>query len=107
MHYRGFCVVVDVGREHLSVADIKMEKDRGVVLASERYGSAECWKYFANDGVIQRRREGGEGELGESAIVRVLKVGTATCILNLSCVVQKSNMFQIHFSECISAARLS
>ncbi|CAG07219.1 unnamed protein product [Tetraodon nigroviridis] len=51
-----------------------MEKDRGVVLASEKYGNAECWKYFANDGVIQRRKEGGEGELGGNAIVRVFKV---------------------------------
>lgn len=54
-----------------------MEKDRGVVLASERYGTAECWKYFANDGVIQRRREGGEGEMRGNAIVRVFKVSTA------------------------------
>lgn len=51
-----------------------MEKDRGVVLASERYGSAECWKYFANDGVIQRRREGGEGQPRENSIVGIFKV---------------------------------
>lgn len=50
-----------------------MEEDRGVVLASERYGTAESWKYFANDGVIQRRREGGEGQLRGNAIVRVFK----------------------------------
>lgn len=54
-----------------------MEKARGVVLASERYGNAESWKYFAKDGVIQRRREGGEGELSGNAIVRVFKVSTA------------------------------
>lgn len=54
-----------------------MEADRGVVVASERYGNAERWKYLANDGVIQRRREGGEGELRGNAIVRVFKVSTA------------------------------
>lgn len=74
MRYTGFCVVVDEASEHLSLSDAPMEKDRGVVLASERYGNAECWKYFTNDGVIQRRREGGEGELRGNAIVRVFKV---------------------------------
>lgn len=54
-----------------------MEEDRGVVLASERYGTAESWKYFANDGVIQRRREGGEGQLRGNAVVRVFKVSPA------------------------------
>ncbi|XP_011602569.2 RUS family member 1 [Takifugu rubripes] len=44
-----------------------METDRGVVLASERYGRAECWKYVANDGAIERRREGGESR-GNSVV---------------------------------------
>lgn len=55
-----------------------MEKGREAALASERYGSAGCWNYFTNDGVIERRREEGEGKVrGENAIVRVFKVRTA------------------------------
>lgn len=54
-----------------------MEKDRGVVLASERYGRAECWKYVANDGAIERRREGGEGESRGNPVVGAFKVSPA------------------------------
>ncbi|KAM9844301.1 RUS family member 1 [Aulostomus maculatus] len=39
-----------------------MERDPGVEVAAERYGSAESWKYFTKDGVMERRRDGGEGE---------------------------------------------
>lgn len=52
-----------------------MEKDGGVVVASERYGRAECWKYIANDGVIQRRREAGESR--GNSIVGAFKVSSA------------------------------
>ncbi|KAA8585444.1 hypothetical protein FQN60_004138 [Etheostoma spectabile] len=38
-----------------------MHTDRDVVLATERYGSAESWMYFAKDRVMERRRNGSEG----------------------------------------------
>ncbi|KAK2893502.1 hypothetical protein Q8A73_015986 [Channa argus] len=50
-----------------------MEEDRGVVLATERYGSAESWKYLAKDGVIERRRDGSDGESRGNSIVGVFK----------------------------------
>uniref|UniRef100_A0A671Y9X2 RUS family member 1 n=1 Tax=Sparus aurata TaxID=8175 RepID=A0A671Y9X2_SPAAU len=50
-----------------------MEGDRGVVLATERYGSAESWKYFGKDGVMERRRDGGESESRGKSIVGVFK----------------------------------
>lgn len=53
------------------------EKDRGVVLVSETYGRAERWKYVANDGAIERRREGGEGESRGNSVVGAFKVSTA------------------------------
>lgn len=51
-----------------------MEKGRGVVLATETYGSAESWKYFGKDGVMERRRGGSEGESRGNSIVGVFKV---------------------------------
>ncbi|KAM9346557.1 RUS family member 1 isoform 1-T2 [Symphorus nematophorus] len=50
-----------------------MEKDRGAVLATERYGSAESWKYFAKDGVMERRRDGGEAVSRGNSVVGVFK----------------------------------
>lgn len=50
-----------------------MEKDRGVVLATERYGSAESWRYFGEDGVMERRRDGSEGESRGKSMVAVFK----------------------------------
>ncbi|XP_070779682.1 RUS family member 1 isoform X1 [Enoplosus armatus] len=50
-----------------------MEKDRGEVLATERYGSAESWKYFGKDGVMERRRDGSGGESRGNSIVGVFK----------------------------------
>ncbi|XP_040918871.1 RUS1 family protein C16orf58 homolog [Toxotes jaculatrix] len=50
-----------------------MENDSGVVLATERYGSAESWKYFAKDGVIERRRDGSEGESRGNTLIGVFK----------------------------------
>ncbi|XP_070704191.1 RUS family member 1 [Pempheris klunzingeri] len=48
-----------------------METEGGVVLATERYGSAEFWKYFRKDGVMERRRDGGESR--GNSIVGVFK----------------------------------
>lgn len=45
-----------------------------MVLATERYGSAESWKYFGKDGVMERRRDGGESESRGKSIVGVFKV---------------------------------
>ncbi|XP_074512053.1 RUS family member 1 [Sebastes fasciatus] len=50
-----------------------METERGVVLATERYGSAESWKYVAKDAVMERRRDGSEGESRGNSIVGVFK----------------------------------
>lgn len=60
-----------------------METDRGVVLATERYGSAESWKYFAKDAVMERRRDGGEGESRGNSIVGVFKVRIYNKIIHL------------------------
>lgn len=46
-----------------------MDKNAGLVLATERYGSGQAWKYVEKDGAIQRRRDGGEaGSRGNSVI---------------------------------------
>ncbi|XP_063761050.1 RUS1 family protein C16orf58 homolog isoform X2 [Eleginops maclovinus] len=50
-----------------------METDRCVVLATERYGSAESWKYCAGDEVLERKRDGSEGESRGNIIVRGFK----------------------------------
>uniref|UniRef100_A0A3P8RM43 RUS family member 1 n=1 Tax=Amphiprion percula TaxID=161767 RepID=A0A3P8RM43_AMPPE len=50
-----------------------MEKDPGVVLATERYGSAESWKYLCKDGVMERRRDGSEGESRGNSVIGVFK----------------------------------
>ncbi|XP_078125769.1 RUS family member 1 isoform X2 [Sander vitreus] len=50
-----------------------MHTDRGVVLATERYGSAESWMYFAKDRVMERRRDGSEGESRGNSIIGVFK----------------------------------
>ncbi|XP_044187969.1 RUS1 family protein C16orf58 homolog isoform X1 [Thunnus albacares] len=50
-----------------------MEGGTGVVLATERYGRAESWKYSAKDGVMERRRDGREGESRGNSIVGVFK----------------------------------
>lgn len=51
-----------------------MESAGGVVLATERYGSAGSWKYFAKDAVMERRRDGGEGGSRGNSVVGVFKV---------------------------------
>uniref|UniRef100_A0A669DX08 RUS family member 1 n=1 Tax=Oreochromis niloticus TaxID=8128 RepID=A0A669DX08_ORENI len=50
-----------------------METDKGVVLATERYGSAESWKYVSKDGVMERRRDGSEGHSGGNSVFGVFK----------------------------------
>ncbi|KAG7506216.1 hypothetical protein JOB18_049263 [Solea senegalensis] len=51
-----------------------MEKDDGVVVAKERYGSAEVWKYLAKDGAVERRRDDTEGDTRRgNSIVGVFK----------------------------------
>ncbi|XP_031718240.1 RUS family member 1 isoform X2 [Anarrhichthys ocellatus] len=50
-----------------------METARGVVLATERYGSAESWKYFAKDAVMERRRDGSKCESRGNSIVGAFK----------------------------------
>nr|XP_057904515.1 RUS1 family protein C16orf58 homolog [Doryrhamphus excisus]XP_057904516.1 RUS1 family protein C16orf58 homolog [Doryrhamphus excisus] len=50
-----------------------MEGDSGVVLATERYGCAETWRYFAKDGVMERRRVGSEAKSIGNSFVGVFK----------------------------------
>ncbi|KAM6966201.1 RUS family member 1 [Tautogolabrus adspersus] len=50
-----------------------MEKDTDMVLATERYGSAESWKYLAKDGVMERRRDGSGSESRGNTIVGFFK----------------------------------
>lgn len=51
-----------------------METGGGVVLAIERYGSAESWKYLAKGAVMERRRDGSEGESRGNSVIGVFKV---------------------------------
>lgn len=51
-----------------------MEKDRSQVLATERYGSTETWRYFGKDGVLERRRGEGVGASRGNSIVGVFRV---------------------------------
>lgn len=50
-----------------------MDRDTGVVLATETYGSAESWKYSAEDGLMKRRRDGGEGQSRGTSVIGVFK----------------------------------
>ncbi|KAM4534891.1 RUS family member 1 [Fundulus diaphanus] len=50
-----------------------MDKDVGLVLATERYGSAEAWKYLVNDGALERRRDGSEGGSRGNCVVAFFK----------------------------------
>ncbi|XP_075998962.1 RUS family member 1 isoform X2 [Genypterus blacodes] len=49
-----------------------MEEGGALVLATERYGGAESWKYEAKDGVMKRSR-GSEGGATESTVFGVFK----------------------------------
>lgn len=44
-----------------------------MVLATERYGSSESWRYFGKDGVMERRRDGRGGQSRGNSIVGVFK----------------------------------
>ncbi|XP_017274776.1 RUS1 family protein C16orf58 homolog [Kryptolebias marmoratus] len=50
-----------------------MEEDAGSVVATERYGSGESWKYSVKDGGMERRRDGGEGGSAGNSIVGFFK----------------------------------
>lgn len=50
-----------------------MVGDGGVIVASERYGSAESWKYWAKDGALERRRGGREGQSAGNSVVGAFK----------------------------------
>lgn len=46
------------------------------LLATERYGSAERWRYYDRDGGMERRREGGEEQQPRGkSLVGAFKVG--------------------------------
>lgn len=48
----------------------------GSLLATERYGSAERWRYYSREGGMERRREGGEGQQQRgNSLVGAFKVG--------------------------------
>uniref|UniRef100_A0A3Q0RGE0 RUS family member 1 n=1 Tax=Amphilophus citrinellus TaxID=61819 RepID=A0A3Q0RGE0_AMPCI len=50
-----------------------VEMDKGAVLATERYGSSESWKYVLKDGMMERRRGGGDGHPVGNSVVGVFK----------------------------------
>lgn len=52
-----------------------MEAEGGVLLATERYGSGETWRYSRKDGAMERRREGGEGQPRGNSLVGAFKAG--------------------------------
>lgn len=87
------------------VWDAEMEEDRGVLLATERYGSAEAWRYFGKDGEMDRRREGGGEGIRGNPIVAVFKVRVydVTFVATLT-----GNTLTVwpFISECVSAPRL-
>ena len=51
-----------------------MENDSAGVWATERYGSAESWRNFVKDGVVDRRRDGSDGPSRGNSVVGVFKV---------------------------------
>lgn len=51
-----------------------MEENAGLVLATEKYGSAQSWKYLVKDGGMERRRDGGEGGSRGNSVVGFFKV---------------------------------
>lgn len=51
-----------------------MEENTGLVLATERYGSAQSWTYLVKDGGMERRRDGGDGGSRGNSIVGFFKV---------------------------------
>lgn len=51
-----------------------MEENVGLVLATEKYGSAQSWKYLVKDGGMERRRDGGEGGSRGNSVVGFFKV---------------------------------
>uniref|UniRef100_A0A673VVK2 RUS family member 1 n=1 Tax=Salmo trutta TaxID=8032 RepID=A0A673VVK2_SALTR len=48
-------------------------KEKMSVVATERYGSLESWKYQLKDGVMKREREGGNGGTTGKTIIGVFK----------------------------------
>ena len=54
-----------------------MEGNRQVVLATETYGSGESWEYVAQDGAMERRRDGRDGASGGgNYVIGVFKVSS-------------------------------
>lgn len=51
-----------------------MEPPGAVVLATERYGSAQSWTYVGQDGQMERRRDGREGGSRGNSFVGIFKV---------------------------------
>lgn len=52
-----------------------MEAEGGVLLATERYGSGETWRYLRKDGAMERRGERSEGQPRGNSLVGAFKVG--------------------------------
>uniref|UniRef100_A0A3B3WGI6 RUS family member 1 n=1 Tax=Poecilia mexicana TaxID=48701 RepID=A0A3B3WGI6_9TELE len=50
-----------------------MDKNGGLVLATERYGSGQTWKYSVSDGVMKRTRDGSEAGLRSHSVVELFK----------------------------------
>lgn len=84
-----------------------MERDSGVVLATEKYGSAESWKYFAKDGVMERRRDGSEGESRGNSVVGVFKVRMHSHTTHPRWLfIPVWHLYICSISECLPAPRL-
>uniref|UniRef100_UPI003AB06119 RUS family member 1 n=1 Tax=Centroberyx gerrardi TaxID=166262 RepID=UPI003AB06119 len=50
-----------------------MEKDTSLVLATEKYGSGESWRYLVKDGAMERKRDGSEGGTRGNSVIGVFK----------------------------------
>lgn len=71
-----------------------MEPVDAAVLATERYGSQETWKYRLKDGVMKRERQGEDNFGRGSSITSVFKVSLALLPHNMQ--IPKKSLLQRH-----------
>lgn len=78
-----------------------METNVDGIVATERYGSAESWKYVVQDGVMQRRKDGSSSfSLVGAFKVRIL-------FIQRGFILPDSHGKCAFFAECFSASGLS
>lgn len=84
-----------------------MAKDAGLVLATERYGSGQSWRYFMKDGGMERRRDGGSRGNCVVGFFKVRACSVSVAELTVSHTEILTFTFILFFiSERFSASRL-